>query len=316
MPAATTDPRHRRRRAAAARGNALGDETTDGTTDGTTDRATDGRLAKPGAPGAEPGALGNEQVAAPPAQVAPSQGAFSPGTLMAHREPVADRDLADVAADIVACRACPRLVEWRERVGRERVARFASWTYWARPVPGYGDPAARILILGLAPAAHGGNRTGRVFTGDRSGDVLYAAMFRAGLANQPTSVSIDDGLMVRGAYVTAAVRCAPPANRPLPAERDRCVEYLVRELRLLGEVRVIVALGAFGWDAGLRALASLGHRARPRPRFGHGAEARVGPYTLLGCFHPSQQNTFTGRLTPAMVDDVLARARALADGPA
>ena len=332
MPAATTDPRHRRRRAAAARGNALGDETTDGTTDRTTDRTTDGRLAEPGAPGdepealgdepealgAEPGALGDEQVAAPPAQVAPSQGAHSSGThtLMAHREPVADRDLADVAADIVACRACPRLVEWRERVGRERVARFASWTYWARPVPGYGDPAARILILGLAPAAHGGNRTGRVFTGDRSGDVLYAAMHRAGLANQPTSVSVDDGLMVRGAYVTAAVRCAPPANRPLPAERDRCVEYLVRELRLLGEVRVIVALGAFGWDAGLRALASLGHRARPRPRFGHGAEARVGPYTLLGCFHPSQQNTFTGRLTPAMVDDVLARARALADGPA
>ncbi len=221
-------------------------------------------------------------------------------------------DLAQVTADIVACRACPRLVEWRERVGREKVARFAGWTYWARPVPGYGDPGARILILGLAPAAHGGNRTGRVFTGDRSGDVLCAAMYRAGLANQPTSVSVGDGLEVRGAYVAAAVRCAPPANKPLPVERDRCLPYLVRELHLLAEVRVIVALGAFGWGAALRALAAYGHTARPRPRFGHAAEARVGPYTLVGCFHPSQQNTFTGRLTPAMVDDVLARSRALA----
>ena len=226
-----------------------------------------------------------------------------------------DRALADVTADIVACRACPRLVEWRERVGREKVARFANRTYWARPVPGHGDPAARILILGLAPAAHGGNRTGRVFTGDRSGDVLYAATYRAGLANQPSSVSADDGLEVRGAYVTAAVRCAPPANKPLPAERDRCLPFLVRELHLLTEVRVIVALGAFGWDAALRALAALGHTVRPRPRFGHAAEARVGPYTLVGCFHPSQQNTFTGRLTPAMIDDVLARARSLAGLP-
>ncbi len=326
MPSATNDPRHRRRRAGAARGNALGDEATEATTDARPDETTDARPAVPDA-------LGDELVAAPPAHMAPSQAAHSPGvhthmapsqaahspgthTLMAPREPIDDRALADVAADIVACRACPRLVEWRERVGRERVARFASWTYWARPVPGYGDPAARILILGLAPAAHGGNRTGRVFTGDRSGDVLYAAMYRAGLANQPTSVSVDDGLNVQGAYVAAAVRCAPPANRPLPAERDRCMPYLARELRLLTEVRVIVALGAFGWDAGLRALASLGHRARPRPRFGHAAEARVGPYTLLGCFHPSQQNTFTGRLTAAMVDDVLARARALAEGPA
>lgn len=223
-----------------------------------------------------------------------------------------DRTLADVTADIVACRACPRLVEWRERVAREKVARFADLTYWGRPVPGNGDPAARILIVGLAPAAHGGNRTGRVFTGDRSGDVLFAAMYRAGLVNQPTSISIDDGLEIAGAYVAAAVRCAPPQNRPLPEERDHCLPYLVRELRLLRHATVIVALGAFGWDAALRALAILGQRTRPRPAFGHGAEASLGPYTLVGCFHPSQQNTFTGRLTPAMLDDVLERARAIA----
>ncbi|MGC8634377.1 MAG: uracil-DNA glycosylase [Candidatus Limnocylindrales bacterium] len=220
--------------------------------------------------------------------------------------------LAALAAEIADCRACPRLVEWRERVGREKVARFRGQAYWARPVPGFGDPAARICILGLAPAAHGGNRTGRVFTGDRSGDLLYAALFRAGLASQPTSISLDDGLAVRGAYVTAAVRCAPPGNKPLPEERDRCLPYLVRELELLTEARVIVALGAYAWDAALRALAARGHRVRPRPRFGHGAEARVGPYAMLGCFHPSQQNTFTGRLTSAMVDQVLARAQVLA----
>ena len=223
-----------------------------------------------------------------------------------------DRTLDDVASEIVACRACPRLVEWRERSGREKVARFSGWTYWSRPVPGYGDPSARIAIVGLAPAANGGNRTGRVFTGDRSGDVLFAAMFRAGLANQPTSTSADDGLTLRDAYVTAAVRCAPPQNRPLPSERDRCLPYLVRELRLLPDVRTIVALGAFGWEAVLRALALMGHPVRPRPRFGHGAHAMVGPYHLLGCFHPSQQNTFTGRLTPAMVDDVLREARTVA----
>jgi uracil-DNA glycosylase family 4 len=203
-------------------------------------------------------------------------------------------------------------VEWRERVGREKVARFLNQTYWARPVPGFGDPAARMVVVGLAPAAHGGNRTGRIFTGDRSGDVLYAALFRAGLANQPVSVSADDGLAVHGAYVTAAVRCAPPGNKPLPEERDRCLPYLVRELEMLNEARVIVALGAYAWDAVLRALAARGHVARPRPAFGHAAEVRVGPYAVLGCFHPSQQNTFTGRLTPAMVDVVLARAKALA----
>ncbi len=224
----------------------------------------------------------------------------------------ADRTLDDVTADIVVCRACPRLVAWREQVGREKVARYRDRTYWARPVPGYGDPLARIAIVGLAPAAHGGNRTGRVFTGDRSGDVLFAAMYRAGLASQPTSTSADDGMVVRDAYVAAAVRCAPPLNRPLPSERDHCLPYLVRELRLLPEVRVVVALGAFGWDGVLRTLDILGQRVRPRPPFGHGALAQVGPYALLGCFHPSQQNTFTGRLTPVMLDDVLGRARELA----
>jgi uracil-DNA glycosylase family 4 len=169
-----------------------------------------------------------------------------------------------------------------------------------------------VLVVGLAPAAHGGNRTGRIFTGDRSGDVLYAAMHAVGLANQPMSVARDDGLILTGAYVTAVNRCAPPGNRPTPEERDRCLPYLERELAALNEVRVVVALGAFAWDGALRALAALGHTVRPKPRFGHGAEATVGPYTLVGCFHPSQQNTFTGRLTPAMLETVLARARDLA----
>jgi uracil-DNA glycosylase len=249
--------------------------------------------------------------AVPDAASDPSHEHVAPDVTMA-RDIAADRTLADVASQIVVCRACPRLVEWRERAGREKVARFSGWTYWARPVPGYGDPAARIAIIGLAPAANGGNRTGRVFTGDRSGDLLFAAMFRAGLANQPTSTSVDDGLELRGAYVTAAVRCAPPQNRPLPSERDRCMPYMVRELRLLEDVRTIVALGAFGWDAALRALAVLGHAVRPKPVFGHGGHASVGPYHVLGCFHPSQQNTFTGRLTPVMVDDVLREARRLA----
>jgi uracil-DNA glycosylase family 4 len=180
-------------------------------------------------------------------------------------------------------------------------------------VPGFGDPAARILVLGLAPAAHGGNRTGRVFTGDRSGDWLYAALWRCGLANQPTSVARDDGLVLRGAYVTAAVRCAPPRNRPLPPERDACAPFLERELALLRDVRVIVCLGAFAWDAALRARAALGEPApRPRPRFGHGAELVAARWPLLGCYHPSQQNTFTGRLTESMLDEVLRRARELA----
>ena len=224
----------------------------------------------------------------------------------------AGRALATIEREVVACRACPRLVEWRERTAREKVARFASETYWARPVPGFGDPAAGVLVLGLAPAAHGGNRTGRIFTGDRSGDFLFGSMHRVGLANQALGVSVDDGLRLRGAFVSAVNRCAPPANKPTPAERDRCLPFLVREMRVLANLRVVVALGAFAWDGALRAAAELGHRATPKPRFGHGAEATIGPYVLLGCFHPSQQNTFTGKLTVPMMDAVLARAVAIA----
>ena len=217
-------------------------------------------------------------------------------------------ELEAIRRDVVVCRACPRLVEWRERVAREKVARFADQEYWGRPVPGFGDPRARVLILGLAPAAHGGNRTGRIFTGDRSGDFLYASLHRVGLANQPTSVSADDGLLLRGGYVTAVNRCAPPGNKPSPEERDRCLPFLEREILALGELRVIVTLGAYAWDGALRALAALGQRRSPKPRFAHGAEAEVGPFVLLGCFHPSQQNTFTGKLTGSMLDDVLERA--------
>jgi len=222
------------------------------------------------------------------------------------------RDLEGIVAEIVACRACPRLVEWRERVARDKTARFADQTYWGRPVPGFGDPAARILIVGLAPAAHGGNRTGRIFTGDRSGDFLFASLHRVGLANQPTSVSRDDGLRLTGAYLSAVDRCAPPNNKPTPAERDRCLPFLARELAALERVRVLVALGAFAWDGVLRASSALGHVTHPRPRFAHAAEASVGPYALLGSFHPSQQNTFTGKLTPEMLDAVVERAVELA----
>jgi uracil-DNA glycosylase family 4 len=224
------------------------------------------------------------------------------------------RELASIEREVVACRACPRLVAWRERAAREKVARFAAETYWGRPVPGFGDPSARILVLGLAPAAHGGNRTGRIFTGDRSGDFLFAAMYRAGLANQPTSVSRGDGLQLIGAYVSAVNRCAPPGNAPTPGERDRCLPFLARELAALTEARVVVALGSYAWDGALRALATLGHAAKPKPRFGHAARAQVGPVELLGCFHPSQQNTFTGKLTPAMIDDVLELAREIVAG--
>ncbi len=220
--------------------------------------------------------------------------------------------LAALEREVVACRRCPRLVAWREEVGRVKRASYAKEDYWARPVPGFGDPAARVYLLGLAPAAHGGNRTGRVFTGDRSGDWLFAALWRTGFASQPTSRSLDDGLALRDAYVGAAVRCAPPANRPTPAERDACLPYARRELALLQDVRVVVCLGAFGWDAALRILTP---RTRPRPRFGHGAEADADGRTLLGCFHPSQQNTFTGKLTEPMTDAVLARARELAELP-
>lgn len=216
--------------------------------------------------------------------------------------------LTALTAEVVECRRCPRLVAWREQVAREKVARFRDEVYWGRPVPGFGDPEARILILGLAPAAHGGNRTGRVFTGDASGDFLWAALHRAGLADRPASRRADDGLTLTDTYIAAAVRCAPPANKPTVQERDTCAPFVLRELALLTGVRVILALGAFGWDAGLRALGELGHAARPRPRFGHGAEAAVGPYVLLGSYHPSQQNTFTGRLTAPMFDAVVARA--------
>jgi uracil-DNA glycosylase len=220
--------------------------------------------------------------------------------------------LASFEAEVTACRACPRLVEWRETVAREKRAAFRHEEYWGRPLPGFGDPAARVLVLGLAPAAHGGNRTGRIFTGDRSGDFLFAGLHRAGFANQPTSVHRDDGLELRDCFITAAVRCAPPANKPLPEERARCAGWLEGELDLIATPRVIVCLGAFAWEAALRvpALAD-GPLPRPRPRFGHGAQWR----RLLGCFHPSQQNTFTGKLTDAMLDDVLLRARELAEEP-
>jgi uracil-DNA glycosylase family 4 len=211
---------------------------------------------------------------------------------------------------VAGCTACPRLVAWRTEVAADPPRRYRGQDYWARPVPGFGDPAARLLIVGLAPAAHGANRTGRMFTGDRSGEWLYAALHRAGFANRPTSESRDDGLRLIGAYLTAVVRCAPPANRPTPKERDTCLGYLVSELELLDRVRTIVALGSFAWDGSLRALAASGRPSpRPKPRFGHGAEARIGELTLLGCYHPSQQNTFTGKLTREMLDAVFARAR-------
>jgi uracil-DNA glycosylase family 4 len=230
---------------------------------------------------------------------------------------VSAEHLADIELEVVSCRRCPRLVAWRELVAAEKRASFAHETYWGRPVPGFGDPAARLFVLGLAPAAHGANRTGRVFTGDRSGDFLFAALHRAGFANQPASVRAGDGLELRDAWITAAVRCAPPANKPTPRERDACLPFAVRELEQLGDVRVILCLGAFAWDAALRLLASGGVAiARPRPRFGHGTEVEVpGAPLLLGCFHPSQQNTFTGRLTAAMTDEVLLRARELAGLP-
>jgi uracil-DNA glycosylase family 4 len=221
--------------------------------------------------------------------------------------------LSTVEREVISCRRCPRLVAWREQTAREKRAAFADQDYWGRPLPGFGDPAARVLILGLAPAAHGGNRTGRIFTGDRSGDWLFAALWRAGFANQPQSVARDDGLRLSDCYITAAVRCAPPANRPTPAERDNCLPYLVRELALLGSVRVIVCLGSFAWDVALRALAARGFdRLRPRPRFGHGVAVELDDLRLLGCYHPSQQNTFTGKLTESMLDEVFTRARVLA----
>jgi uracil-DNA glycosylase family 4 len=223
-----------------------------------------------------------------------------------------ERDsLERIRDDVVICGLCPRLVEWRERVAGEKVARFADQEYWGRPVPGWGDSDAAVLILGLAPAAHGGNRTGRIFTGDRSGDFLFASLHRTGFANQPTSVAVDDGLRVDAVYIAAVNRCAPPANKPTTVERDRCLPYLEREISALTRLKVVVALGALAWDGALRAMSALGHAVKPRPRFGHLAEVRIGPYTLLGCFHPSQQNTFTGKLTEPMLDEVFDRAREL-----
>ena len=226
--------------------------------------------------------------------------------------------LAQLDDEVSSCRACPRLVAWREEVAREKRAAFRDETYWGRAVPGFGASDAWLAVVGLAPAAHGANRTGRMFTGDRSGDVLFAALFRAGLASQAHSVAIDDGLELSGVRITAPVHCAPPDNKPTPKERDNCAPFLAAELRILAPtVRVALVLGAFGWQALLSTLGSLGWTVpRPRPKFGHGAEVTLtGPdgarLILLGCYHVSQQNTFTGRLTPAMLDAVLARAAEL-----
>jgi uracil-DNA glycosylase len=218
-----------------------------------------------------------------------------------------------LAHEIHACQLCPRLVKWREERATDPPRRYRGDEYWARPLDGFGDPEARVAIVGLAPAAHGANRTGRIFTGDRSGDWLYAALYRAGYANQPTSENRNDGLRLDDVYVTAVVRCAPPANRPSPSERDNCLPYLERELAMLKSCRTVVALGGFAWDGTLRALRVMGEDLpRPKPRFGHGAEFHIGRWNLLGCYHPSQQNTFTGRLTKSMTDEVLLRARELA----
>lgn len=211
--------------------------------------------------------------------------------------------LEELEREIVSCRKCPRLVEWRERVAAEKRAAFRDEEYWGRPVPGFGDPEASVVVFGLAPAAHGANRTGRFFTGDRSGDFLVSAMHRTGFADRPTSRSKGDGLELKAAWISAAVRCAPPRNKPTPAERDTCLPYAGRELELLG-AKVIVCLGAFAWDAALRLF-----RIKPKPKFGHGAEVEADGVALLGCYHPSQQNTFTGVLTPEMIDEVFMRAR-------
>ncbi len=220
-----------------------------------------------------------------------------------------------VDAAVSVCRACPRLVAWREDVAVEKRRSFADEPYWGRPIAGWGDDRPRVLIVGLAPAAHGGNRTGRIFTGDRSGDWLFASLHRVGLAGQPTSVHAGDGQRLIGTRMVAAVRCAPPANKPIPAERDTCAPWLQAELELvLPTVRAVVCLGSFGWDAALRALAEQGYDVpRPRPRFGHGASVELGGLTVLGCYHPSQQNTFTGRLTEPMLDAVLGRAAQLGE---
>lgn len=220
-------------------------------------------------------------------------------------------DFESLGARIESCRRCPRLVDWREKVAEERRASFINEEYWGRPVRGFGDSRASMMVVGLAPAAHGANRTGRIFTGDRSGDWLFASMYRCGLANQPTSSGLGDGLELKGVWVTAAVRCAPPANRPTPQERDNCATFLAQEMALLGRLKVVVALGGFAYQA----VANMTGIERPRPRFGHGALARTpGGLSIVCSYHPSQQNTFTGRLTEAMLDSVFVEASRLAGG--
>ena len=225
-------------------------------------------------------------------------------------------ELDRLALEVSRCRRCPRLVAWREQVAREPRAAYAHEHYWARPLPGFGDPRARVFALGLAPAAHGGNRTGRIFTGDRSGDFLFAALARCGFANQAASIHPADGLRLSDMWIAAAVRCAPPANRPTPQERETCLPWSAQELALLADVRVLLCLGAFAWDAALRLDSVMAGGPplprRPRPQFAHGAELAGERYRLLGCYHPSQQNTFTGKLTPVMIDEVLVRVRELA----
>jgi uracil-DNA glycosylase len=228
-------------------------------------------------------------------------------------KPVVRGAFGQLASEIHSCRRCPRLVSWREERAADPPRRYRNEDYWARPLDGFGDPAARVAIVGLAPAAHGANRTGRMFTGDRSGDWLYAALHRTGYANQPSSADRNDDLSLKDAYITAVVRCAPPANRPSPSERDNCLPYLERELMMLKNCETIVALGGFAWQGTLRALRAVGEEIpKPRPRFGHGTEVRVGNWNLLGCYHPSQQNAFTGRLTESMTDAVFLRTREMA----
>jgi uracil-DNA glycosylase family 4 len=230
--------------------------------------------------------------------------------------PAAPDPLSALNAEIVACSRCPRLVSWREKAAANPPARYAGERYWARPLPGFGDPQARVLVVGLAPAANGGNRTGRLFTGDRSGDFLFGSLHRTGFASQAASQSTGDGLRLTGLYLAAVVRCAPPDNKPLPEERAACLPFLARELGLLAEVKVIVALGGFAWEGALRALRDAGCAdSGPRSAFGHLAETRIGRYTLLGSYHPSQQNTFTGRLTEPMLDAAMIRARELSAAP-
>jgi uracil-DNA glycosylase len=225
--------------------------------------------------------------------------------------PVRSRSLATLETKLVRCRACERLVEWREQIAKDKRAAYADETYWGRPVPGFGDANAQLLIIGLAPAAHGANRTGRMFTGDRSGEWLYRALAETGFANQPSSIARGDGLELRGAWVTSMVKCAPPDNKPSTEERDACLHWTITEFGLLTQVKVVVALGNFGWDGALRVLAAHGHTLARKPKFGHGAEVQIGDLHLLGSYHPSQQNTFTKRLTAPMLRAVFQRAASL-----